>query len=564
MKRLKFFALALALTMLASFVFAQKSPVIKGSVLNNKYSEVTLKLAYGSNPKTFGKATINSDGSFELKSTVDVPDIYSLSFSANENFIIPLYLNQNIEITIDADDLRAIPSVKGSESLTFAKQAIDILGNANTLLDSINMALQNDKQQQFYYAFTQNFNSFYQTNIDVNAYVTKSISIIDSLKAKTDMYAEGGKINPKNLEDYSYYCNNLLRELGNTYSPIENFMRNAYMLYDFKTHRINGNEKFFAKLDNFLKQMEDNHQTAASTIGVFAEKANDLVAERDSLVFANAFDKKKEKSAWCAKVAQLVKEKYALVSNIKTSLTQSIAQSDAQGKEIYGQVQNIVSGIVQQYQMAYNEATDRNNQVLKDLLLQNKDDLAVLMFIDAFPREKNVALHSEIVKALHAVLPDNTLVKERYAIETSPATSTAVGSIAPELAFSDPEGNIRKLSDLRGKVVLIDFWASWCRPCRNENPHVVAMYKKYHDQGFEVFSVSLDRDKNSWVNAIKADGLIWPNHVSDLKYWQSEGAKIYGVSSIPCTFLIDQEGRILARGLRGDDLSRTLKKIFGN
>jgi thiol-disulfide isomerase/thioredoxin len=135
--------------------------------------------------------------------------------------------------------------------------------------------------------------------------------------------------------------------------------------------------------------------------------------------------------------------------------------------------------------------------------------------------------------------------------------------MAPDIAMSDPDGKTRRLSDLRGKVVMIDFWASWCSPCRMENPNVVRLYKKYHDKGFEIYSVSLDRNREQWLRAIEKDGLEWSNHVSDLNGWTSSGGATYGITSVPSTVLIDRQGRIIARNLRGEQLANKLKEIFG-
>ena len=142
------------------------------------------------------------------------------------------------------------------------------------------------------------------------------------------------------------------------------------------------------------------------------------------------------------------------------------------------------------------------------------------------------------------------------------SASFITGGEAPDFTMNTPDGVPMKLSDHRGKVLLVDFWASWCGPCRRENPNVVAAYKKYHDKGFDVLGVSLDKDKERWVQAIEKDGLLW-HHVSDLKSWQNEAAKLYGVSSIPATVLLDAEGRIIARNLRGPQLEAKLMEIFG-
>lgn len=159
------------------------------------------------------------------------------------------------------------------------------------------------------------------------------------------------------------------------------------------------------------------------------------------------------------------------------------------------------------------------------------------------------------------------LSKQVYEIEVAydeHLANNAGTRVAPEIALKNPSGQEMRLSSLRGKYVLIDFWASWCAPCRQESPNVVRLYNKYKDKGFTVYSVSLDANAEAWKAAIVKDGLNWPNHVSDLLEWKSPMPQLYGFNSIPHTVLLNKEGKIIGTGLRGAALEQKLKEIFEN
>lgn len=154
-----------------------------------------------------------------------------------------------------------------------------------------------------------------------------------------------------------------------------------------------------------------------------------------------------------------------------------------------------------------------------------------------------------------------TFFGQRLQTVVEASTKTAIGTSAPDFEGISPDGKIIKLSSLKGKHVLIDFWASWCMPCRQENPAVVSVYQAYKSKGFDIIGVSLDQEKDKWIEAIAQDNLTWP-HVSDLMGWKSKIVAMYGVQGIPQNFLLDKDGVILAKSLRGQELETKLKEIL--
>jgi peroxiredoxin len=220
-----------------------------------------------------------------------------------------------------------------------------------------------------------------------------------------------------------------------------------------------------------------------------------------------------------------------------------------------------IDSILKTLQSAYAKLDDSRRDYIISFIKANPASLAGLVFIESLDMETEFKCYDLLDQGLFKAHPTNIFVKEFHA-RVDAERKLAVGGDAPDISLPDPDGNLLALSSLRGKVVLIDFWASWCGPCRKENPNVVALYAKYKDKGFEILGVSLDRDREKWIGAIKEDGLVW-KHISDLQFWKSQAAKTYGVSSIPATFLIDKDGKIIAKKLRGASLEEKMKELFG-
>ncbi len=198
---------------------------------------------------------------------------------------------------------------------------------------------------------------------------------------------------------------------------------------------------------------------------------------------------------------------------------------------------------------------------IKKFIWSVTPSLSAFYGLESLPLEEHFAFHDSIAQRFKAELPGN-MFTEQMVKRVEGIRKLAVGAEAPEISLPNPDGEIVTLTSLRGKYVLIDFWAAWCRPCRAENPNVKKLYAKYAGENFEILGVSLDRNKEAWVGAIAQDGLPW-KHVSDLKYYNSEAAQEYQISAIPATYLIDPSGKIIAKGLRGESLIAKLKELFG-
>jgi thiol-disulfide isomerase/thioredoxin len=243
------------------------------------------------------------------------------------------------------------------------------------------------------------------------------------------------------------------------------------------------------------------------------------------------------------------------------SLRKSFMQLQASGQYNMDSVKQSIDEI-------FLSAQAKKAEFVEKFINENPSSLATLSAIQAIRFDENAELFETVANNLSEAYPNSDYVKQfkmtlvDLRAKQQAEAKTGIGAQAPEIVVQTPDGETIKLSDFRGKITMIDFWAAWCKPCRAENPNVVRVYNKYHDKGFEVFGVSLDRDKESWVAAIQQDGLPW-KHGSELKFWQSSFVPAYNLEGIPMTYLLDENGIIIAKGLRGAELEAKLQEIFG-
>lgn len=209
----------------------------------------------------------------------------------------------------------------------------------------------------------------------------------------------------------------------------------------------------------------------------------------------------------------------------------------------------------------YTAVKAQTARTIDSLVTNYPDSYAVALIIDKFVAKQQEL--TEVEKMYDGLSPriKNAYLGQKLKTTIDNLKKTAVGSVAPDFTLQTPDGKNVSLSDYRGKYVLLDFWASWCGPCLREVPNVKKVYDRYHPEGFEILSVSLDDKKENWVNAIDKHELYW-GHVSSLKGWQCPVVKLYSISGVPAMFLLDREGKIIASGLRGEELGEKVAGVF--
>lgn len=284
-----------------------------------------------------------------------------------------------------------------------------------------------------------------------------------------------------------------------------------------------------------------------------------------------------------AKTILFVENTEMTVSGNAENLEQ-ITVTGSKTHDEYNQVNNRIQEIGEEYMALYQQARESaaagneeqatqlmqqvevlyesTNTMQADFVRNNPGSYAAPYFLSRVQYGMEVEELDKLVSALDPKLnevPSIVALKERI----EKLKTVAVGQIAPDFTMNDPDGNPVKFSEIykKNEYTLLDFWAAWCGPCRQENPNIVAVYNDYKDKGFSVFGVSLDRDRDAWLKAIDDDKLTW-DHVSDLAYWNNEAAQLYAVNSIPSSLIVDKNGRIVAKNKRGEELRETISELL--
>jgi len=268
-------------------------------------------------------------------------------------------------------------------------------------------------------------------------------------------------------------------------------------------------------------------------------------------------------------IRQLVKRQLEAIKKISrlSTIYQDSIESDNL-LEIKAELDSTYDRIMNEHKAYTMNFIRRNSRSLASLMALYHDlgprnyvmnpsaDLEYFVLVDSAMQDLYPT--SEAVKALHKLVID---FKEKQKQDKIMEERLGIGAVAPEIALPTPRGDTISLSSLRGNYVLLDFWASWCNPCREENPTLVKNYKKFNPKGFEIYQVSLDKNREAWLKGIKEDNLNW-THVSDLKYWNSRVVPVYHIQGIPSNFLLDPRGRIIGKDLRGEELDKKLREIY--
>ena len=311
------------------------------------------------------------------------------------------------------------------------------------------------------------------------------------------------------------------------------------------------------------KKGKFHFETKVSEIGFYRLRFADnnfisLVVDTNSNIeiTGNAKDIEKNYSIKGSEESQLLKE---VNSNLQISFHEidSLSQILQNAKE----KENIkMDSLSHSLEEPYNKIISEREKFVREFINAHSNSIVALTVINYLKPESDFDLYKLSDKSLYEKYPNSQYVKD-FHNKIAELSKLAVGTEAPEIILNDPDGKPIALSSLRGEIILIDFWASWCGPCRQENPNNVKLYKKFHSKGLEIYGVSLDKEKDAWLKAIKDDHLTWI-HVSDLQFWNSSVVKSYNIEGIPLTYLIDKNGIIITKGLRGEELEKKITEII--